>query len=166
MRRFLIACLLTPFLLAPAVLTPLAHAQGTDIPAYAPVEAFFRYEGRVYRATLSITTYTPGILFEGQTNADSTYASVSVQSADGQPVPATLQSSTLILNTRRRGLRLPLNPSPIAIQVVGYAAFSANFAYALPPGQRLGARIEFQTPRGRIQLNFNTVVVGFAAPNV
>lgn len=165
MHRFLVACLFAPLLVMPSVLTSAAYAQADAIPVQVS-EAFFRYEGRVFRATLSITTYTPGILPEGVTNADSTYVSVSVQSADGQPVPASLQSAALILNTRRRGLRLSLNPSPVAIQVVGYAALSGNFASAIPAGQRLSPRLEFQTPRGRVSLNFNTVVVGFAAPNV
>lgn len=165
MRQLHAACLVASFFLAPAIFSPSARAQGDAIPA-PPIETHFRYDGRVFRAALSITTYTPGILVEGQTNADSTYAWVSIQSIDGQPVPSALQSAILVVNTRRRGLRLPLSPSPVAIQAVGYAAMSTNFAYALPAGQRLGARVEFHTPRGRVSLNFNSVVVGLAAPNV
>ncbi len=165
MRRFLVALLVASLLLAPQAVCPRAHAQGTDLTLPAPLEAFFRHEGRVYRATLSITTYVPGILFEGQGIANATYASFSVQSLDGRPISPALQSATLVLNTRRRGLRLALNPTPVSIAVVGYAAFAANFAYALPPGLSVGARVEFQTPRGTLPLHFSTVVVGFAAPN-
>lgn len=164
MRRFLVALLFASLLLAPAAVSPQAHAQGGDLSLPMPAEAFFRYEGRVYRATLSITTYVPGILFEGQASASSTSSSFSIQSLDGRSIPPALQSASLVLNTRRRGLRLQFRPSEVSIQVVGYAAYYSNFASPIPAGQRVGGRVELQTPRGRIDLNFNTIVVGLATP--
>lgn len=144
-------------------LVPVSFAQGDAI-TLPPSESYFRVEGRLYRARLSITTYFPGILPEGQQLSLSTYATVSIEAIGGGLVPETIRVTSVSVPLRRNGLRAPLFPAVSIALVPGYFTWAGNFPIAINPGQRLTARIDVQTRRGPFQIYVPAVAVGLASP--